>query len=279
MANVLAKLEGLATQEAKWAKNNGEWLGPSAKRALQMYEHAVSSGLLSTVQDGAAIYSRARGLVNESVLKRKRDTEDNEDEEEEEEEAADLAKKLSRGIIPGAYSPEQSLTGTVAQAPPKRKRRSIEGVSFHPDVFVRTDADIDVLRKSATFNTNPNKSAPPPCGILRTSEQTAARHPTNPPQPPPAHTKMPLSDSPSRDRRFFTRKNQRHRDYQAKWAPRAELDIIDTSWDRGVRGKNADPDHVWASGEKYYANLQVEAEQWDRMDYMDALCGDQGIPT
>jgi hypothetical protein len=108
--------------------------------------------------------------------------------------------QMGRGTLSSTRaSPSPRRQPKAADLPLKRKRRVGADVSFNPDVYVRIDADVDVLRKQHTSLSEDfleDKPAPkkPGPGILRTAPLKIDPTPSRP------HTVIPLHPRDGRPR-------------------------------------------------------------------------------
>lgn len=155
LMRIVRRCKELKEIEKKWETDHPEvdlsegapWDAHTADMAVELWEQKSDENW-NQVQEGAAQYMHKRAREDEEWL------------------------NVVWGDRPSEISAQVSQQAgdeVVAQEPPKRKRRCIQSVSFHDDVFVRTDSDVDVLRNSASFNVNPHKEKQPQHSILRTN--------------------------------------------------------------------------------------------------------------
>ncbi|KAL1795020.1 hypothetical protein ACET3X_006836 [Alternaria dauci] len=125
--------------------------------------------------------------------------------------------------------------------PTRKRRREDASVSFNEDVYVRTDADVDVLRKAASslseeFLEEP-ASKKPRTGILRTTrlERPEEYNTTIPfdsdSKPKRPHHVIPLNgkDGPMRDVTKSRMRRKRRDYYRGQWAVPQGSELVDTS--------------------------------------------------
>jgi hypothetical protein len=149
--NMLDEVGNLADQEAQWARENiagDENLTPRpATAVLQSYYRLLYTGKLDYLQAYDAYFARLRGREWEISL-----------DPNYPEDLSELAHHYLK-------TPEQrafinSSTVSLAQQqeyfvmPRSKTRRSGAKVTFAPQVFVRSEADIDVLRKQNLSSSN-----------------------------------------------------------------------------------------------------------------------------
>ena len=265
LTKVADMLEQWVVTEKEWEKAHKgalseegkmHWANNSAEVALKAYEKELhTSGPLIDVQNAEARVHHKRACETEDEL------------------------AIEWGDPPiSTTKAREDYDGTGAanfRDPPKRKRRCTERISFHPEVCIRTDADIDTLRKSSTFATRPHRTSAPTASILRTN--TNPKNPTND-HPKPLLPKLklpqsvqPLNEGPYRNQRSFRRRNTRRRaGTPGPWVAQAQREIVDTSFDARKRDKSL----VWAERESYYQKLQEEGDEWDAQGRLeDALDG------
>jgi hypothetical protein len=248
VTQLVDNLERWVAMEEAWEEDNKDiggaeetnWSKTTAGIALKTYEELQTGTTLNEVQDTEAREFHKRGR---------------EDEDE----------------VVAAWGESPVVKTEPEKYASKRKRRCVKGITFHQQVFVRTDADIDTLRKSSTFATMPHKTASPTPSILRTG--TAPQNPkaASPRQPLPA-LRLPqsveaLAETPSGGvRRRFRRKAGDGAAAPHRWAVPQGCENINTSFaSRKSRTLSA-----WAESKAYYEGLQKEGEEWDAFEELGA---------
>jgi hypothetical protein len=246
LARVADALEQEAKAEEAWEKKYGDTVASdeklhfsdnTASAALETYENALhSEGPLFHVQDNAAQVHH----------KRARD--------------AELEIATEWGDCKGIASD----TKAQLQDQPKRKRRCVERVSFHSEVSIRTESDVDTLRKASSLATHPHKTYISTRSILRTNTrpESPSVDEANPilAKPTVSQTVQPLNEGLYREQTSF---NCRFSTAN-RWTVPPGREVINTSF----KGKRED---VWALKEETYRKLQEEAEEWDECDAMERL--------
>lgn len=157
-------------------------------------------------------------------------------------------------------------------SPPLRKRRRQDAkVSFNPDVYVRNDADIDILRKEATSPATDSVGRPAPAkpgpSILPTTRLRANTRPKRPHHIRPIRT----FDGPALS--SWITKADRHfegpGDWAGIWVAAEGSETVNTSGSRMS---------VW-SWETHVEDLQQEAAEMDSMDVDQDLEGATDVAT
>ncbi|KAJ4292516.1 hypothetical protein N0V90_009178 [Kalmusia sp. IMI 367209] len=142
----LIELETMREAEQRWKgkfTDLGWWMRHTAAAAFVKYEEAKQNGVPDAFEVGCALYARERAHEDEQALAR---------------EWGDAPK------ISNVLSEERRVLD-----PPKRKRREVECVSFHPEVSIQSEADVDTLRQSSSMHADLHKSARPLRSVLRTT--------------------------------------------------------------------------------------------------------------
>ena len=274
LVNLINEIEDLSEMELAWEakqppEDNDVYVEHirlrkqySATAALHWYKDTEHNGFIGRVEEDCEIFSRRRG--RRWTIASDPDFPDRDGHEQ------DLGwkslKKIQHKLLNESDIPKVQRTDVAEQLPTRKRRREGASVSWNEDVYVRTDADVDVLRKaSCSLSEEFLEPSPkrPRMGVLRTTPLEVTRelipaapvaNGSNPIRP---HYVIPLSrNGPPRD---ITRSSMcRHRRRYAKgqWAVPEGSEIIDTS---GYR-KNFDV-HV-ANMEQ----LQIEAAKMDRED-------------
>jgi hypothetical protein len=149
--NVLDEVQDLAVQEAKWSRENtacdANLMPRPASAVLRFYHWLLQTGKLEFLQAYDAYLARLRGRAWEISL----DPNYPEDPSElvhhylKTPEQSDFIKASK---LPLAEQQEYFMT------PRSRNRRPGARVTFAPKVFVRSEADIDVVRKQSLSVSN-----------------------------------------------------------------------------------------------------------------------------
>jgi hypothetical protein len=254
LARVANSLEQEAKVEKAWEKKYGDtstleeklrFSNNTASAALKAYEEALQKeGPLFDVQENAAQVRH----------KRARD--------------AEVELAIEWGDCEGITSDIKAQLQDL----PKRKRRCVERVQFHHQVSIRTDADIDTLRKASSFATNPQKTSISTRSILRTvtDPQSPSVDEAKPilAKPKVSQTVQPLNKGPYREKRSF---NCRFGS-AGRWAVPSGREVVNTSFS----GKRED---VWELREDYYRNLREEGEEWDARERLEVALASKTFPS
>jgi len=275
LVNLINEIEDLSELELAWEakqppENNDVYVEHirlrkqySATAALHWYKDTEHIGFIGRVEEDCEIFSRRRG--RRWAIASDPDFPDRDGHEQ------DLAwkslKKIQHKLLNESDIPKIQRTDVAEQLPKRKRRREGASVSWNEDIYVRTDADVDVLRKAwCSLSEEFLEPSPkrPKMSVLRTTPLDVERElipatpvamDSNPIRP---HYVIPLSrNGPPRDviRSSMCRRNRR-RYVKGQWAVSEGSEIIDTS---GYR-KNFDV-HV-ANMEQ----LQIEAVKLDRED-------------
>jgi hypothetical protein len=164
----------------------------SATGALKQYKDIADDGFFGRLEKDSAMFHRKRGRDWEIVADPGYpDYPPDIGDVKENRRFKDLTTEQTDFILKSEIPQPQETD--VPDLPPRRKRRRAgAGVTFNPDVYVRTDADVDVLRKQHTSLSEgflEDKPAPrkPGPSILRTAALKID------PTPPRPHNVIPLN--------------------------------------------------------------------------------------
>ncbi|KAI4708901.1 hypothetical protein J4E89_006303 [Alternaria sp. Ai002NY15] len=274
LVNLVDEIEDLSEMELAWEakqspENNDVYVQHvrlrkqySATAALHWYKDTENNGFIGRVEEDCEFFSQRRG--RRWTIASDPDFPDRDGLEH------DLGwkslKKIQHKLLNESDIPKVQRTDVAEQLPRRKRRREGASVSWNENVYVRTDADVDVLRKASCSLTEeflePSPKRPK-MGVLRTSPLEVAQelipatpiaNGSNPIRP---HYVIPLSrNGPPRDVTRSSMCRHRRRYVKGQWAVPEGSEIIDTS---GYR-KNFDV-HV-ANMEQ----LQIEAVKLDRED-------------
>jgi hypothetical protein len=195
----------------------------NAMDALHRYRGVLSKGLIGFLEKHDAFFSRKRGreweIASDPLYPENGIDEDMRWCTPSQEQL----KALKNSTIP-----EAKETDVPGAPPPKRQRRR-EGaaVSFHDDVYICTDADVDILRKSpSTLSQNSLEPAAAKPGPSICHTTPLEYHPG----PKRSHTIVPLHAKDGNPGRSMANYNRRHKRYTpGRWAKSGGQDIVDTS--------------------------------------------------
>ncbi|KAH6878741.1 hypothetical protein BKA58DRAFT_377909 [Alternaria rosae] len=272
LVNLVNELEDLSKMELAWEakqslESNDFYVEHvrlrkqhSATAALHWYKDTQDYGFIGRVEEDCEIFSRRRGRRWTIVC----DPEFPDRDGHEQDLGWKSLTKAQHKLLKGSDIPKPVRTDVAEQLPRRKRRREDAGVSWNENVYVRTDADVDVLRKASCPISEELSSSPkkPKMSILRTTPLEIVLEPIfatpivlNPIHP---HYVIPLSrNGPPRDVTKSSMARKRRRSYKrGQWAVPEGSEIIDTS---GYR-KNFEV-HV-ANMEQ----LQIEAAKMDRED-------------
>ncbi|KAI4921478.1 hypothetical protein J4E85_008823 [Alternaria conjuncta] len=274
LVNLINEIEDLSEMELAWEakqppENNDVYMQHvrlrkqySATAALHWYKDTEHNGFIGRVEEDCEFFSQRRG--RRWTIASDPDFPDRDGHEQ------DLGwkslKKIQHKLLNDSDIPKVQRTDVAEQLPRRKRRREGASVSWNEDVYVRTEADVDMLRKaSCSLSEEFLEPSPkrPRMGVLRTTPLEVTRelipaapvaNGSNPIRP---HYVIPLSrNGPPRDVTRSSMCRHRRRYVKGQWAVPEGSEIIDTS---GYR-KNFDV-HV-ANMEQ----LQIEAAKMDRED-------------
>jgi hypothetical protein len=171
--------------------------------------------------------------------------------------------QIQKELIDISKVPDTEITDTRSfnkgKACARPRRREGLTIDFDPSVYVRTEADVDVLREKAISTSQNDQSGCDHCpinlgrlpSILRTSRyEKIIQHPKSP------HYVIPLRIEDSKGKlRTSTRSNSS----SSRWASPESFERFDTS------GHTMKPCHY----QVYIDETQGEAREWDAMDLDD----------
>ncbi|KAG9188547.1 hypothetical protein G6011_02470 [Alternaria panax] len=233
----------------------------SATAALHWYNDTMDNGFIGRIEDHSEYISRKFGRLWEIAS----------EPEFPDSEGIENRKYIKSTKIPRVHKTRKTTKFDAADLQPVRKRRREDvSVSFNEDVYVRTDADVDVLRKAASslseeFLEEP-ASKKPRMSILCTarlkrskvSNLTAPLNSDSKPTRP--HHVIPLNrkDGPARDK-AKSRMNRRKPGYcRGQWAVTESGEFINTNG-------------YYRESELHEANVESLQEKAVRMDDKDLV--------
>ena len=277
LVHLITELEALSEMEAAWEakqlpENSNVYIEHvrlrkqySATAALHCYYDTVDNGFLGRIEDDCNYMSRRLGrcwkIASEPGFPDSENIRDTRMEEKKrkalerhtksfkwETFTKDQRRYIESSKIPKVYeTPKTRKTRKTRKSdntnllPTRKRRREDAGVSFNEDVYVRTDADVDVLREAAPWLSEDLLGEPaskkPRMGILRTTrlKRSEVSNIITPldrdPKPTRPHHVIPLNrkDGPVRDvtkSRMGRRRSSYHR---GQWAVPEGSELIDTS--------------------------------------------------
>jgi hypothetical protein len=154
--NLVIELEALSVLEQSWEMEHPintimGYYSPkririqySATNALALYKSAVEQGTFEKMQESCALFMRKRGRDWEVATSSDYPASDIEDEE-------DGPKGFKANLKQRQFINEAQGAKAEVDAAPDRKRRRTDAVlSFNQDTYIRTEANVDVLRRAAS---------------------------------------------------------------------------------------------------------------------------------
>jgi hypothetical protein len=161
--NLVIELEALSVLEQSWEMEHPintimGYYSPkririqySATNALALYKSAVEQGTFEKMQESCALFMRKRGRDWEVATSSDYPASDIEDEEDGPKGfKANLKQRqfINRSQIPAVEA--QGAKAEVDAAPDRKRRRTDAVLSFNQDTYIRTEANVDVLRRAAS---------------------------------------------------------------------------------------------------------------------------------
>ncbi|KAH8728331.1 hypothetical protein GQ44DRAFT_824166 [Phaeosphaeriaceae sp. PMI808] len=179
LANLLLDLKTLAAKEAAWIERADypedvleRYDTYSAKAALEKYKETEADGLFTYLENLDTAHSRKRGREHEIATF----PDYPEDRDDQKITHTYNQKTLSQAIfIMDSSVPGIEYDEIPDANPPKRKRRCVEAkVSFHRDIKICLERDVDVLSQQAiasmsSTDVSKGKAVVPGRSILRTA--------------------------------------------------------------------------------------------------------------
>jgi hypothetical protein len=194
----------------------------NAVDALHRYKSVLNKGLIGLLERHDASFSRKRGREWE-IASDPTYPESGIDEDMR----WSIPSQEQLDALKNSTIPEAKETDIPDAPPSKRQRRREVTVSFHDNVYVCTDADVDVLRKTPlplpkdTFEPATVKPGP---SILRTTPLESY------PGPKRSHTIVSLHANDGNLGRSMASYSRRHKRYTpGRWAKSGDQEIVDTS--------------------------------------------------
>jgi hypothetical protein len=284
LANLVSELEALSRMELVWEeKQLPEDISVdveqvrmrkqhSATAALHWYHDTMHNGFIGRIEEDCEFFSRQHGwrvaiendpeypAGNSRKEKRKRRA---------------IRKAQNKCFKSSRMPPSTTFDPTHLQQIRKRRHEGVR-VSFNEDVYVRTDADVDVLRKAASLSEEVLEepaSKKPRMSILRTtplklSEVADLTTSLNSgPKPTRPYNVIPLSPEDGTRRKKGQMKRNKPHYRRGPWAAPEGSELIDTS---GQTRK-------FVSHFEMMENLQEEAAKMDSGDLNDEKDSDGDI--
>jgi hypothetical protein len=246
LLNLVTELETLSGMEVSWEEkqlleNSNVHIEHvqlrkqyGATAALYWYEDTMDNGFIGRIEDDCEFFSRGRGgcwtVANDPEYP---DRDGYEGQLKWKNLTKAQKKHFKRSRVP---LPRKSDTADLQ--PTRKRRREGASISFNEDVYVRTDANVDVLRKASSGLSEEFLEEPaakkPRMSVLRAAPLNVDTEPTPlkiDPKPTCPHHVIPLSrkDGPPRDvtkgGMCRNKLNYRH----GQWAVPKGSELIDTS--------------------------------------------------
>lgn len=251
MMNLMATCESLQKSEQEWDEFMETDLPEAIHRAstaLGMLQEAKKKGAFDAVEDRCAVLNHMSALDFRVSLKGNT-TDEN---------------KAKKDVM----SVKQTNTPQFS----KRARRGDETVKWNPTVYVRTDANIDVLRGSSTMRSKPHIWHEAPRSVLRTNTKVPPVYKRSyaPLAPCLTHSLACLNDEikPRAEGKF---QSSRSTFWPGRWDHDGDIVRVDTSCQFGYqwrsRAEKKDSfDQSYNKALGYWESLQTEAEMWDTLE-------------
>ncbi|KAI4948891.1 hypothetical protein J4E86_008240 [Alternaria arbusti] len=233
LVNLINEIEDLSEMELAWeAKQPPENKDVhvqhvrlrkqySATAALHWYRDTEHNGFIGRVEEDCESFSQRLG--RRWTIASDPDFPDRDGHEQDLEWKS--LKKIQHKLLNESDIPKVQRTDVAEQLPRRKRRREGASVSWNENVYVRTDADVDVLRKA--FRTTP---------LEVTRELIPATPVANGSNPIRPHYVIPLSrNGPPRDVARSSMCRHRRRYVKGQWAVPEGSEIIDTSGSQELR--------------------------------------------